>query len=170
MKSFPPIVGENPKVLILGSMPGQKSLEHKQYYGHPQNSFWWIMSNILGFSSDLSYEQRVSKLEMAYIAVWDVLAECQRKGSLDANIVRQTEIPNDIEKFVNNHASIKLIVFNGGAARSIFNRHQSKEFKNNKELSMLQLPSTSPAHASMTRVEKSQVWCDAIKPILFEKN
>ena len=145
MKSFPPIVGENPKVLILGSMPSQKSLEHKQYYGHPQNSFWWIISNILDFSNDLPYEQKVSKLELANIAVWDVLAECQREGSLDANIVRQTETPNDIETFVNNHTTIKLIVFNGGAARSIFNRHIGKEFKKDQKLSMHCLLYTSPS-------------------------
>ena len=38
-KSFKPSIDNNSKILILGSMPGIKSLEEQQYYAHPQNRF-----------------------------------------------------------------------------------------------------------------------------------
>ncbi len=163
MESFAPIIGRVPRVLILGSMPSQKSLVANQYYGHPQNSFWWIMTNILGFSQDLSYLEKTKKLERSSVAVWDVLKECQRKGSLDSNIVRSSEIPNDISSFVECHPTIELLVFNGGAAKAIFKRHHPLLLE---IFETVQLPSTSPAYASISRDKKYQAWYQAIQPYL----
>ena len=75
-------------------MPGQKSLQEHQYYAHPRNAFWWVMAQILNFSNELNYTQKVSKLESSGIAVWDVLFSCQRSGSLDSNIERASEVVN----------------------------------------------------------------------------
>jgi len=163
LESFSPIVGLNPTVLILGSMPSQKSLEIQQYYGHPQNSFWWVMANTLGFSVDLPYSEKVRKLEQNGVAVWDVLQKCKREGSLDSNIMRNTEVANDIPGFLKEHLSIKFLGFNGGAAKAIYRRHIGLIDKNHE---IIQLPSTSPAHASITKQQKYKLWQQAMLPYL----
>ena len=161
-----PIVGNKPKVLILGSMPGQKSLQEHQYYAHPRNAFWWIMSQILSFSNELNYTQKVSKLESSGIAVWDVLFSCQRSGSLDSNIERASEVVNDIDGFLLANNTISLIAFNGGASKAIFKRHHGLLLG---EYQSIQLPSTSPAHASVSKQNKFEVWRDAVSPYLSLK-
>jgi len=163
LKSFSPIAGLNPKVLILGSMPSQKSLELQQYYAHPQNSFWWVMAKMFDFSIDLSYSEKVQKLEQNGVAVWDVLNQCQREGSLDSNIIRETEVTNDISGFLASQLSIKFLGFNGGAAKAIYKRHIGLA---NNDLDSMQLPSTSPAYASITKQQKYQIWQQAMLPYL----
>ena len=161
--SFPPIVGLSPRVLILGTMPSIKSLDVGQYYGHPHNSFWWIMSQIALFPMALDYSERVAKVQEAGICVWDVLSDCQRAGSLDANIVRESEVPNDIVGFLRKHPSISMLGFNGAAAKTIYKRHNSLS---DDELDLCQLPSTSPAYASMKKEEKLGIWRSALIPHL----
>lgn len=84
--SFPPVVGENPTVLILGSMPGEASLRAQRYYHHPQNLFWRMLGEALRFDSKIPYEERVEFLKQKGVALWDVLAACDRAGSLDSAI------------------------------------------------------------------------------------
>ena len=147
-------------------MPSQQSLDQQQYYGNPNNAFWYIISSLIGFSVDLTYEQRVAEIEASSIAVWDVLQECQRPGSLDASIVRSTEVSNDIEGFLRQHTSITLIAFNGGAAMTIFKRHCLPDLSKVQDLlqtpRLIQLPSTSPAYAAMKKQEKCHKWRDAL--------
>ena len=143
-------------------MPGQKSLEHKQYYGHPQNSFWWIMSRLLGFSENVRYEVKCAQLESSSYGVWDVLYDCKRPGSLDSRIERDSEQVNDFSTFLNEYPRIKLIAFNGGAAKKIFMRHCSELLETRIGIDYVQLPSTSPAHAKLNREEKLQQWHDAL--------
>lgn len=167
MASFSPIVGGQPKILILGSMPSQTSLRESEYYANPQNSFWWIMSNILGFAHDADYCLREQFLIQAGVAVWDVLLDCQRPGSLDSSIVRASESPNDLVSFLQANRSVELIGFNGGAAKTIFMRHCSNVLavvgcSNNQQLKAIQLPSTSPAYASMKKQDKLEVWSQAL--------
>ena len=83
---FPPIAAPDARILILGSMPGQKSLEESQYYAHPRNSFWPIIFNILKTNNELTYNDRKTLLIKNKIALWDVLKSCYREGSLDTNI------------------------------------------------------------------------------------
>ena len=84
---FPPVIGCYPKVLVLGSMPSEASLKQVQYYAHPQNAFWYIMGGLFNFSSEVTYPERLEQLKKNRIALWDVLKECEREGSLDSSIV-----------------------------------------------------------------------------------
>jgi len=156
---------KDPKLLILGSMPGEVSLTKHQYYANPRNAFWWIMSELVPFEMVLSYRQRVKATVSAKVAIWDVLADCQRPGSLDANIVRHTEQPNDFVNMFEHCRSIELVAFNGAAAKQIFMRH-FKHLIEDLNIAMVQLPSTSPAHASVHREDKLAIWRTALGPFI----
>ena len=163
MPSFPPILGDNPHSLILGSMPSQKSLAEQQYYAHPRNAFWWIMAHIANTPVNAGYAAR-SSLQGAGYALWDVLLDCQRPGSLDSDIRRDSEEANDLAALIANQPGIKLIAFNGTAAKQIFMRHCKHVLQQFPHLEWVQLPSTSPAHAAMTRAEKLVRWRTALDP------
>jgi len=154
---FPPIIGEQPKVLILGSMPGVKSLELGQYYGHPQNHFWKIMAELLGRPMPESYEGRIAMLHESGIAVWDVFGSCRREGSLDQSI-REAK-PNDVPGLLRKYPSIRLVSFNGRKIEQGFYRgvkelygdtvnatkiSEIPEFSELTKREFLRLPSTSP--------------------------
>lgn len=158
--SFSPIVSENATVLILGSMPGETSLRRQQYYAYPRNAFWYIMGHICGASMELSYEERVRRLQKAGIALWDVVQHCEREGSLDSNIDRATEVPNDFESFLNANPNIRCIFFNGQKAAKAFQRHVWSMLSANirDRVSLATLPSTSPAHARLSKEEKLAQW------------
>ena len=83
------------RILILGSMPGQASLQQSQYYAHPRNSFWYIMGELFAAGPELDYAQRLQVLLEQRVALWDVVHRCQRKGSLDADIEQQSVEAND---------------------------------------------------------------------------
>ena len=156
---FPPIADNNAIILILGSMPSIKSLEQQQYYAHPRNSFWFIMTKLLGEKSDLDYAERKALLLHNKIALWDVLNTCQRKGSLDSSINNETIVVNDFNKFFTEHLLIRTVFFNGSRAQQEYNRHVlpvlNAEFAS---ISYKRLPSTSPAMASLNREQKLQQW------------
>ena len=158
MPSFAPIATPTTSVLILGSMPSQRSLQNCRYYDHPQNSFWWIMSKLLDFSESLNYEVKCRHLKLSNYGIWDVLYDCKRPGSLDSDIERNSEQVNDFDKFLKEHKDVKLIAFNGAAAKNIFMRHWSELLRTRKDIDYVQLPSTSPAHAKINRSEKLQQW------------
>ena len=163
MPAFAPILGANAAVLILGSMPGQMSLTESQYYAHPRNSFWWLMSQIYGFDEDLSYAQKTDVMRDNSVAVWDVLHDCQRPGSLDSAIVKSTEVVNDFELFFVQHPELRRVIFNGAAAEKIFHRHCADLVRDNSELiDWHRCPSTSPAHASVSAQQKLSAWRQAL--------
>jgi hypoxanthine-DNA glycosylase len=83
ISSFPPIIDKESKILILGSIPGVKSLEMQQYYAHPQNKFWKIICEIFNEKFTTDYDERIKILEKYHVALWDVIDNCERKGSLD---------------------------------------------------------------------------------------
>lgn len=162
MLGFEPILGVSPKILILGSMPSVKSLAVGQYYANPQNSFWWVMGELYQFADSLAYHEKTNELTMQGIAVWDVLRECQRRGSADSNIVRSSEQLNDFETLFATNPSLQLIAFNGGAAEAIFMRHGAALLKQFGHLKAVRLPSTSPAYASMPKQKKLAAWRTAL--------
>src|SRR5688572_32291836 len=116
LTSFPPIVTPDATVLILGSMPGSRSLKIGQYYGNPHNLFWLFMQELYGIARDLPYAERVASLQSKGVALWDVLKECEREGSLDADIVPTSEFPNDFVWLLSAYPNIQRICFNGSKA------------------------------------------------------
>ncbi len=166
---FPPLVGPAPRVLVLGSMPGRRSLDEARYYAHPRNAFWPIMAALLGFSPDLAYESRCRALTARGLALWDVLASCERAGSLDSDIVEASIVANDIAGLLASEPGIRAIVFNGGKAEQCFRRHVVPTLAEAAvALPRLRLPSTSPAHAGLDLPAKRAAWHDALRPHLPE--
>lgn len=155
LKSFPPIVSETSRVLILGSMPGDVSLKAGQYYAHPRNAFWRIMGALFEAGPQLSYEARVDRLRRAGIALWDSLHSCVRPGSLDASITG--EEPNDFATFFSAYPRIEHVFFNGSKAETVFRRHVLPSLPMDR-LVFARLPSTSPAHAAMSFEAKVRKW------------
>jgi hypoxanthine-DNA glycosylase len=154
---FPPVAAPDARLLILGSMPGQASLQAGRYYAHERNAFWRIMGDLLGAGPDLPYAQRLEKLTGAGIALWDVIAACERAGSLDADIVRHSVAPNDFATFFAVHRGIAHVFFNGAAAETAFRRHVLPGLPG-LALPLTRLPSTSPAHAARSYADKLVAW------------
>jgi len=162
---FPAIAKTDSVILILGSMPGQKSLEQQQYYAHPRNSFWPIMFQLFNIDKELGYSQRKQLLNSNKIALWDVLESCYRGGSLDSDIDQTTIEVNDFNLFFKNHIEIKNIFFNGAKAEQLFKKDVLKNLVGHQDLKFHKLPSTSPAHAAMSFEQKLQKW-KAIKDLI----
>ena len=150
-------------------MPSQTSLRELQYYANPNNAFWWIVSRIWNFSETIIYAERVVKLTQSGVAVWDVLADCIRPGSLDSSIEKDSENANNLNEFLLQNPSIRLIAFNGRAANQIFNRHCSDVSIDFPKIQFVLLPSSSPAHATMRKEQKLVVWFNNItEPSLWQ--
>jgi len=167
---FPPIEDPHARVLILGSMPGQASLVANQYYAHPHNAFWPILSELLGLPKGAPYALKIQALKTAHIALWDVLQSCTREGSLDAHIQPSSEKPNNFQLFFKTHPNIRHVFFNGSKAENCFKRHVLKTLKPfswPSSLSYMRLPSTSPAHASRSYAQKLEVWRKALECVLY---
>lgn len=162
LKGLPPIAAPDSRLLILGSMPGVASLQARRYYAHPRNSFWPIMGDLVGALPDLPYEARLEALLGAGVALWDVMAACERAGSLDANILPETVQPNDFLAFFAVHRQIRHICFNGGAAETCFRRRVLPGLPQPWP-PMIRLPSTSPAFAAKRYREKLQEWREILR-------
>jgi len=154
---LPPIAAPDAVVLVLGSMPGAASLAAGQYYAHPRNAFWPIMGALFGFDPGAEYAQRVARLQAAGVAVWDVLACCQRRGSLDAAIDLASAQANDFRTFLAAHTQIRRLYFNGAAAEAAWRRLVLPQGAW-AALPSWRLPSTSPAHASLSLTRKIEAW------------
>jgi len=162
-QGFAPVARSDARLLILGSMPGQASLQAQAYYAHPRNSFWRILADVLGFPPELPYADRLAALQANGIALWDVLAACHRPGSLDADIDEQSMVVNDFAGFLRQHPLITRVCFNGAKAESSWRKRVQPQLTGNtRELSLLRLPSTSPAHAGMPYEIKRAIWADAL--------
>ncbi len=120
VKGFDPIEDPEVRLLLLGTMPGRKSLEIVQYYADPSNDFWKIMQKLLGVEHDRAYEERIACLKRARIALWDVIQECERTGSTDQGIRRESARPNDIPALLRRCQAIRTLAFNGQAAECYF--------------------------------------------------
>ncbi len=170
VQSFPAQTKSNLHTLILGSMPGIASLNEDQYYAHPRNAFWPIMLSYL-FKQEVSFElitqysypQRINAALASGFGLWDVLAQCDRPGSLDSAIVTATETSNDIGELAKNHLLLKHIIFNGKAAEKYFMKHQMNAVQDylqqtDRRIAFSALPSTSPAMTSLTLTQKATLW------------
>ncbi|MEZ5645650.1 MAG: DNA-deoxyinosine glycosylase [Burkholderiaceae bacterium] len=151
LQGLPPVVGPATRLLVLGSFPGVASLRARQYYGHPQNQFWKILSAL--WQTDLvglPYEQRLSEVRRRGLGIWDVYAACEREGSLDADI-RHAEL-NDFGQLLRTCPALQAIAHNGGESF----RHA--RHTRGLGLPVHRLPSTSPANAVWSFERKLAAW------------
>lgn len=139
---FAPIVDSSSEILILGSMPGVRSLQKGQYYGHERNSFWRMIYALFDAPYEQDYDRRTAFLLRHHIALWDVVKSCRRQGSLDANI--KHPVINDFARFFAQYPHISRVYFNGRKAHDLFKRHVGFD---DFGLQFAYLGSTSPAHA-----------------------
>ncbi|MBD5358636.1 MAG: DNA-deoxyinosine glycosylase [Bacteroides sp.] len=151
-----PVVGEKPKVLILGSFPGEESLRKQQYYSNSGNRFWKIIYGLFECNQIANdYEGKISFLKEHGIAIWDVLSKAVRKGSLDANI--ESGHPNDIKEFLKTHPSIQIIAFNGDKAECAYNEYISPGVCNSG-LKLIKLLSSSGANNQYSLNKMLENW------------
>ena len=162
-KSLLPNIDEKSEILILGSMPGIKSLAKQQYYAHPQNRFWKLMWKFCNTDNldELKYKDKLRFLLKYKIALWDVIQSCDRNGSMDSNI--QNEIPNNIPDLLKQFPNIKVICLNGNKSYSAFKKHFPKL---QEQYNCYKLPSTSPANAVYKLENLYKEWSVVLSKIL----
>lgn len=150
--SFPPFVNSDTETLILGTMPGIASLEKQEYYAHPRNHFWKIIYTLFDkLPVSENFNEKIGFLQSHRIGLWDVLENCERKGSLDIHIKNQTE--NDFENLFQKFPRITKIVFNGKESHRYF----VKKFGQMEGITYYVMPSTSPAN-TMSFENKLKTW------------
>ncbi len=152
LRSFKPFVDEDSRVLILGSMPGPQALRKRQFYGFDGNHFWHIIPKLFNQERPADYKDRLALVKKNRIALWDVLYSCERVSALDSDIrnIKANKIPELLKKFPN----IQAIFINGKFAYNTFIKTHGKAVTS----PVFYLPSTSPAHATMTFDEKLEKW------------
>ena len=155
--SFPPLIYEDVEILILGSLPGKKSIELKEYYGHPRNRMWKILSTITYSDLPTDYDSKKTFLQKNKIGLWDVASSAERKGSLDSNIKKET--PNDVDSLLQDFLSIKVIGFNGKKSENMY----SKFFILNESIKYVSLPSSSPANMAISFNDICNRWSEMFK-------
>ncbi|MCX6684349.1 MAG: DNA-deoxyinosine glycosylase [Methanoregula sp.] len=148
---FPPVHGEFPEVVILGSFPSRQSLLKNEYYGNPQNHFWYIMEALYNINRKLPYSVRTSRLAEHRIALWDVLSSCCRAGSADFRI--RDPVFNDLPGFLISHPTLRLVVLNGSTAGRYYHQMTIPT-----PVPSVILPSTSAANTRSTLAEKVRAW------------
>jgi TDG/mug DNA glycosylase family protein len=160
---FPPIERPDARILVLGSLPGRKSIAEQQYYAHPQNAFWPIIREVFGIEGE--YHHRCIQLSERQVALWDVLKSSERPGSLDSDIRMSSAQPNDFEMFFKQHPAIERVAFNGRKAEQMFMRFVAPAVTP-RTVGQIGLPSTSPAYAAMPFSGKLAAWRNAFLPLL----
>jgi hypoxanthine-DNA glycosylase len=157
-EGFPPIAAADARILILGSLPGERSIAEQQYYAHPQNAFWRIMQDVFGIAGD--YTARCKLLMDNGVALWDVLHSSVRPGSMDSNIRLDGARANDFISFLAQHERIERVLCNGRKAGQLFTRMVMPELS--IDLPVEIMPSTSPAFAAMRYDMKLEKWRAAL--------
>jgi len=161
-----PISDEKSRILILGSLPGDESLEAEQYYANPGNHFWRILSKIYQVSVEQDYESRLVFLSDRGIALWDVLQSAKRYGSRDSAI--KSPVVNDLEDFIRKHPQITAIGLNGTKASKEFKKHwDSSCVVSERGIHVHSLPSSSSTPGRYVKPfdEKVQHWLNFFKPV-----
>ena len=150
---FAPVTRSDTHILVLGSLPGIKSLEAGQYYAHPRNLFWRLIGDVIAQDLiPLSYEARLQALLDAGVGLWDTVAAATRKGSLDADI--RLHEASDIAELAATLPELQAIAFNGATSARI----GRKQLSGIASLDLIDLPSSSPAYASLSYAAKREAW------------
>ena len=146
------MVAPDTRLLVLGSLPGEKSLAAKRHYAHPQNRFWHLIGKVIGVELEpLDYEERLAALLAAKVGLWDTVASAHRTGSLDAAI-REAE-HNPLAELAASLPELRAVGFNGKTSARIGMPQIA-----HTDLAVIPLPSSSPAHATMRLAEKEKLW------------
>lgn len=151
-ESFEPIINENCRILILGTLPSEESMRKRERYGHKTNQFWRLLFALFDKPLPESYEEKNAILTENNIAIWDVLQSAEGKGSLDSNI--KNEVPNDFETLYRNHPQIKYIFFTGTKAAEFYKKYIGF----NDGRIYITLPSPSAANARLNFTQKLEKW------------
>jgi hypoxanthine-DNA glycosylase len=159
-KAFAPVVDKSSRILILGTMPGEKSLELQEYYGNRGNHFWKILFTMFSRAITHDYNEKMQLLADNNIALWDVLQYCEREGSLDSNI--KNELPNDFENFYKTYPNIRHVFFSSKNAAAYYDKYVGRK----EHVIYHTLPSPSGANATKSFAQKLQEWQDAILPVV----
>lgn len=151
--AFPPSVDARTRLLILGSLPGDVSIASQEYYAHRGNAFWALIGDVL--SEELvgqPYAQRLERLRARGVGLWDVIASATRPGSLDSAI-SEAEL-RDLGGFTAVLPALQAVAFNGRTAAL----HGRRQLGARSDLALIDLPSSSGAHATLSRAQKAEAW------------
>lgn len=157
-ESFAPILAPRSRVLIVGSMPGVRSLEQAQYYAHPRNAFWRILFETFGQELTEDYEEKKRLIMARDLALWDVARACEREGSLDSDM--RNIVHNDFGELFAAQPGIHTILCNGATAHALFEKSGVAGAR-----TVIRLPSTSPAY-TLSYEKKYAAWSRAIREAL----
>lgn len=150
--SFPPVVAPDTRVLVVGSLPGERSLAEERYYAHPRNRFWHLIGRVIEVDLQrLDYERRLAALLASGVGLWDTVGSAHRTGSLDA-MIRLAE-PNPLADLVHSLPKLRAVGFNGKLAARVGMPQIA-----GAGLALISLPSSSPANASIPLAEKEKLW------------
>lgn len=136
-----PVISDNARILILGSLPGDESLKRQEYYGNPRNLFWKVIGNAIGETVPTEYAAKVEYLKAHGIALWDVFKAAEREGSLDANIINEEF--NDIAGLLEKYPNIDTIALNGGKSAKAFSKYLRRNPQLRKKRRIIECKSTS---------------------------
>lgn len=151
-QGLPPVARADARLFILGSLPGDASLAAKRYYAHPRNSFWRLLGEAIGENlQSLDYETRLERLIERRIGLWDVVAQAERRGSLDQAI--RAAGHNPVAGYFTTFQDLRAVAFNGSIAAAI-----GRRLLGGTGLVLIDLPSSSPANARMSFAEKADAW------------
>lgn len=155
LEGFPPIIADEPRIVILGSMPSVTSLEKQEYYAFQHNRFWKIMSYVYDMPIT-TYEEKKAIIYQQQLLLWDVIHTCEREGSLDSKI--RNEQVNPIDEVITQYPSIQKIICNGKKSYQLYQKNFS-----HLPISCMVLPSTSNANRTITEETLFQVWKEALR-------
>lgn len=148
---LPPVLDQQTRIVILGSFPGEASLSAKRYYAHPRNQFWPLLTALTGTDMvTVPYEVRLERLRKHRIGLWDVLAACEREGSLDSAIRKPAA--NDFDRLRDLCPELETVGFNGQASGKFAPQFAVQGYRT------VVLPSSSPAHMTLSFEQKLVVW------------
>jgi len=154
---LPPVIGNEPKVLILGSFPSKMSLAAQLYYANPRNHFWRIMQILFSLDDDRAAGENQQALEECHVALWDMVASRSfQTGAMDRDI--RDPVMNDIPAFLQEHPTIRFIGLNGGKAAEFFKKVIPETAIHSSTIAIMRLPSTSPANATYSLAQKLEEW------------
>lgn len=149
------------QILILGSLPGIASLQAAQYYAHPRNQFWPLMQQLFGVAATQAYPERLQALQHARVALWDLIAAAERRGSLDSAINPASIQYNDFTALLGQLPQLRAVWLNGGTAAKTWQKLMKNGLQLSPQVQVFALPSTSPAHAALSFEHKLQAWQQA---------